>query len=257
MSFYELNAEKTGYFYFAKRQALETPMHFHSAVEVFFLKHGEQEVQLDGETRLLRAGDACFFDSFSLHAYPRSDNAEGYVILAGKEHADPIFTSFNDTFPPRFFHFDNFAILDDLYTIYSKKHENEAGRYAIYSGIFQLLIGTLSENVQFVSRETDKQSALVCSVLRYANEHLKDDLSLKTVASVFGYSHEHLSRILHRYLREHWNTYINRQRVRLAREKLHHEKALSVLEILYDCGFDSPNTFYRAYKKEFGIRPRR
>ena len=66
MSFYELPAEGKDYFYFHLRDKVETTPHFHSAIELHFVKEGEINVIVDGEKRTLRAGDACFCDSFSV-----------------------------------------------------------------------------------------------------------------------------------------------------------------------------------------------
>ena len=46
-------------------------------------------------------------------------------------------------------------------------------------------------------------------------------------------------------------------RVQKAEALLKADEEKNVLKIAYECGFDSQNTFYRAYKKEFGHLPRR
>ena len=121
----------------------------------------------------------------------------------------------------------------------------------------KILFSEISESAPFIPRKADKQSALVCSVLQYAEERLCEDLSLAALARVFNYSQEHLSRVLHGYLSENWCAYVNRLRVRRAETLLKNDPSLSVLDAAFACGFDSPNTFYRAYKREFGKKPRR
>ena len=81
--------------------------------------------------------------------------------------------------------------------------------------------------------------------------------NLLALSREFGYSREHLSRILGRYLSEGWNGYVNRLRARRAEEMLSERPGENVLKIAYECGFESPNTFYRAYRREFGKSPRR
>ena len=257
MSFYELSAEKKDYFYFQNKPVLETKTHFHSAVEFLFIQSGTAEAIIDGEKRILQSGDAAFSDGFSVHAYTLSKETVACVVVGAKEYFQPIFKAFGDRTPEKFFRFENFNLLSQLYGLCKKKRNHQACRYEAFAGSVKLLLSEIADTNPLSPKKQDKQTALVCDVLRYAENHLKESLSLPTIAAQIGYSHEHLSRILHRYLNENWKSYVNRLRVRKAEELLKLSPTSSVLEIAYDCGFDSPNTFYRAYKKEFGTSPRR
>ena len=62
--------------------------------------------------------------------------------------------------------------------------------------------------------------------------------------------------ILNKFLGESWNSYVNRIRAYKAQNILYYNPNKSISEILYECGFNSPNTFYRAFIREFGIHPR-
>ena len=117
------------------------------------------------------------------------------------------------------------------------------------------MLSFLAETVSLEEHRQDRLSAFVCNVLRYAEANIGEDLSLSALSSRFGYSREHLSRILHKYLTESWSSYVNRLRVKRADALLKEKCGENVLKIAYECGFDSPNTFYRAYKKEFGFPP--
>jgi len=257
MSYYEWEAEQKGYYRFYRRKSFETPAHFHGSIEFIFVESGEQRVTIDGETRVLKDGDACFCDSFSVHFFAPNNNADTFILLGEREYFDSVFNLFNDKTPPRFFRFENFELFHFLLDNYSKKSTNTGGRYAAFDGCVKILLSEIAENNTLLPRKTDKKSTLVCDILQYAEQNPNADLSLMTVAKNFGYSHEYLSRILHKYLAENWNTYVNRLRVRKADILLKTQKERSVLEIAYECGFDSPNTFYRAYKKEFERQPRR
>ncbi|MBQ4053256.1 MAG: helix-turn-helix transcriptional regulator [Clostridia bacterium] len=256
MSFYEWEAEELQRFYFVQRGEYETAPHFHSAVEFHFVEDGEQEIIVDGQRKLMRRGDACFCDGFSVHQLSPLKGKSAFCLLFSAEFYAQAFSFFNGKKPPTFFRFENFALLHDLYRLCAEKRENDGARYATFGGAAQLLLGAIAENTPFVSRETQQHNSLVCSVLQYAEKHVSEDLSLTAIAKTFGYSHEHLSRILHKHLSENWNSYVNRLRVRRAEALLKNDPQLPVLTAAFACGFDSPNTFYRAYKKEFGKPPR-
>lgn len=123
-------------------------------------------------------------------------------------------------------------------------------------GCIEIIYTLIACKNQFIYSIPNKQSSLVCEILQYANEHLFSDLSLSVLSKQFGYSREVISRILHKHLLESWNTYINRLRVQRADTLLKEKQNSTVLYIAFSCGFNSPNTFYGAYMKEFGKAPR-
>ena len=256
MSFYEIATERKNYFLIGERGLVETPAHFHSAMEMHFVEEGCLEIVLDGEKRTLQAGDACLFDSFTVHAITKPTQVKSYHIIGEKSAFEQTFTLFNDNMPPRFFRFENFHLLHFLLELCNKNEQNDGGRYAIFTGILRILLGEISQSVPFIPRATGRKNTLVCEVLSYAEKKPEADLSLSTLASKFGYSREHLSRILHKYLSGSWNAHVNRLRVQKSNTLLSQNPDATVLEVAYACGFESPNTFYRAYNKEFGKPPR-
>lgn len=257
MSFYELNADKENYcriFYHGKADAR---MHFHSAVEMLFVEKGEQEVVIGGQKRVLKAGEGCFCDAFTAHTYVYDKNVLSITVIGDKSYFERAFSLLGKKIPPRFFHFDRFDLIKTFYLQLECVKDDELCKQVCFEGCMDILLSEIAKNNPFVSREKDKQEDLICSVLFYAENHLSEDLSLGKLAQVFNYSREHLSRLLHKYLSENWQNYVNRQRVKKAALLLEQNPKSGVLDVALSCGFDSANTFYRAYKKEFGCSPRK
>ncbi|MBQ7912781.1 MAG: AraC family transcriptional regulator [Clostridia bacterium] len=257
MSFYEQQADSKKYFYFRRGKQIPTTSHFHSALEFLFVENGEQEVVVGGEKRVLETGDACFVNSFCVHSYPYVKNASTVVIVGDKRYFDPAFSSFLGKKPPTYFRFENMQLLQTLHDLCEQNHPSDGGRYATIEGAMGILLGAIAQNTPFIDPIDDKQDALVFDVLHYAETHLQDDLSLRTVAKKFGYSYEHLSRLLRKYLHENWTTHVNRLRVIKTQSILENDPKTAVFPAALSCGFESANTFYRAYKKEFGVCPKR
>ena len=257
MSYYEQRADNKKYFHFRWSKQINTAPHFHSALELLFVEKGEQEVIIGGEKRTLREGDACFVNGFCVHSYPQVQGASTFVIVGDKCHFDSALSAFEGKKPPRFFRFENMELLKTLHGLCHQNHTSDGGRYATFEGAVGILLGAIAQSTPFVKHEDDKQDTLVCDILRYAEGHLQDDLSLRAIAQKFGYSYEHLSRLLRKYLCEHWTAYINRLRITKAKTILEEDSKTAVLSVALACGFESANTFYRAYKKEFGAPPKR
>ena len=255
MSFYEVKAEQRDYFYFYKTlKNEETPPHFHGAIELVFCLNGKQEVCVGGESKILERGDVYFCDSYVVHSLKHS-GAEVYVVLGDRYFFQTVFSRLGDKVPSTFFHFEDFELLHILDCFYHREKKNAVGRAETNKAIVKFLLTELYEKVPFVPRKEDKQNELVEKILCYATEHFTKDLSLQTIAETFGYSRDYLSRLLHRYLSCNWNVYVGGVRARAVNEILQSQKDASVLEIAYKCGFESPNTFYRAYRREFGCTP--
>ena len=257
MSFYEQRADSKKYYYFRWGTQIVTNPHFHSALEFLFVEKGEQEVVIGGEKRILKAGDACFINGFCVHAYPHVKDTSTFVIVGDKRHFDSAFSAFDNKRPPSFFRFENVELLKTLHALCNQNHTQDGSRYATFEGAMGILLGAIAQNTPFISPEDDKRDTLVSDILHYAETHLQEDLSLRTIAQKFGYSYEHLSRLLRKYLYEYWTTYINRLRVTKAKSMLHDDPNMTVFSAAIACGFESANTFYRAYKKEFHSLPKR
>lgn len=256
MSLYELLAEEKHYAMFHYRPMFRTSPHFHSAIELLFVEKGELEVVVGGEKQTLKAGQGCFVDSFCIHSYEHSPSSLTFVVVGAKSYFDRFFVEKGEKILSKFFTFEDFTLLKTLHAICNKPYASSEDLHAAFEGSIQILLAQLSQTVPLASREIEKQGSLVCELLRYAENHPDEDLSLRSLARRFGFSHEHLSRILHKYLSENWNTYVGRLRVRRAYALLKAKPEMSVLTAALECGFESANTFYRAYKKEYGHTPK-
>lgn len=93
-------------------------------------------------------------------------------------------------------------------------------------------------------------------VVVYINEHLSEPLDLKTVANASHFSPYHFHRIFHGALGETPQAYINRLRVERAANFLMKSTGMKVTEVAMMCGFSSPSSFARTFKKYFGVSAR-
>jgi AraC family transcriptional regulator len=93
-------------------------------------------------------------------------------------------------------------------------------------------------------------------VVIYIHDHLTEPLDLASVASVSNFSPYHFHRIFQGAMNETPQEYINRQRVERAANYLTKSREMSITDIAMACGFSSPSTFARAFKKYFGVTAR-
>jgi AraC-like DNA-binding protein len=88
----------------------------------------------------------------------------------------------------------------------------------------------------------------------YVEEHFGEErLSLRLAARHFGFSETYFSQMFKETTGKNFSTFTEITRLEHAQTLL--RRFLKVEEIAYRCGYKSPNSFRRAYKRYFGINP--
>lgn len=105
-------------------------------------------------------------------------------------------------------------------------------------------------------RSATPETRLVEQLHAYIEEnYMNPSLSMDSMAEHFGVSKSYLYRIAKEGLHETAAEHIERVRMQHA-ESLLNESALNVKEIAAACGYNSSNTFYKAYRKRFQTSPK-
>lgn len=95
---------------------------------------------------------------------------------------------------------------------------------------------------------------LIKKVLHYIDEHLCEELTYERLAEVFGYSSFHFHKLFSSVTDLSITEYIRKRRLTMAHRMLC-ETRKTVAEICYSVGFNSIQTFNRAFKDTFGMQP--
>ena len=91
-------------------------------------------------------------------------------------------------------------------------------------------------------------------VLKYIHFHLDEKLDLDKLASIAFVSKHHFHRLIKAYLGEPLGTYINRIKVETGAKLLKYPNT-SISEISYKIGYETPTSFNKSFKKQFGVTP--
>ncbi len=95
---------------------------------------------------------------------------------------------------------------------------------------------------------------LIEKVLNYIDEHISEGLTYERLAEVFGYSSFHFHKLFSSVTELSITEYIRKRRLTMAHKRLC-ETTETVAEICYAMGFNSIQTFNRAFKDTFGMQP--
>lgn len=99
-----------------------------------------------------------------------------------------------------------------------------------------------------------REDELYRRLLLYINENIEGDLSLEHLSAVFYISKYYIAHVFKDNLGISIHQYITKKRLTLCREAI--LSSANISEIYQTFGFGDYSSFYRAFKKEFGISPK-
>jgi len=107
------------------------------------------------------------------------------------------------------------------------------------------------------SPEVDEQLKKLKAYMAKEKPYLDYELSLEKLASQMDMADKELSVLINQHLGKHFFDFINAYRIASAKAILSDPTMakITVLEILYQVGFNSKSSFYTAFKKETGLTP--
>lgn len=95
---------------------------------------------------------------------------------------------------------------------------------------------------------------LIEKTLYYIDEHICEELTYERLAEVFGYSSFHFHKIFSSVTELTITEYIRKRRLTIAHQKIC-KSTETIADICYSIGFNSIQTFNRAFKDTFGMPP--
>lgn len=92
-------------------------------------------------------------------------------------------------------------------------------------------------------------------VLDYIEKHLYEDLSVERLSRVANFSKFHFHRQFTRFCGVGVGRYIQLIRLKAASQQLVRQRQRKIIDIALDAGFETPESFSRAFKQVFGQTP--
>lgn len=105
------------------------------------------------------------------------------------------------------------------------------------------------------ARHGDAQAQLSRAVIQAIDDNLGNpDLYIRMITEQFQISEAHLQRIVHQATGSSFFKYVDQRRMARARDLLLGTQ-LPVTQIIAQCGYNSANSFYKAFKRSYGLSP--
>lgn len=257
MTLLPLYEERTEGLTVFEAEALSFLPHLHTHLELVYMEQGACRVTVGQEEAVLREGGLAAVFPGCVHSYkPEEEPARCLVLIAGPHLAGEYRQDLLSC-QPRCPLLGRERLNEDVpHALCRLLHMTEEGDEApaVSRAYLQIILARLWPYLELEPGAAPYRD-LARRVVSYILENYQKSMTLETAAQALGVSKCHLSRVFSQKLHTGFNEYLNHIRVNYARELLRSTDR-TVTEIAYDCGFDSPRTFNRAFLKVYGENPR-
>ncbi|EKN62674.1 AraC family transcriptional regulator [Neobacillus bataviensis LMG 21833] len=248
-------------------------LHRHDVLEVLVFLDGECEFFCEGKTYSLSRGDIVVTPPYAVHkANVKNFDTYERIIVSVSEH---LMDDFQSSSPPMKeninyqktqgshvlrLHSKNFQdIISLLQEITNRKESGEDHfsftlQYLLFQALQVIFDPTSSMPSLSNSDELDQR---FISILEYIESHLTEpDLSLDTISDHFHLNKYYFSHYFKNNMNLPFYRYVSLKRLSFAVTMIK-QNQISIEEIALKCGFPDYSSFYRLFKKEYNLSPKK
>lgn len=102
--------------------------------------------------------------------------------------------------------------------------------------------------------KNENDASLYTNLVEYIENHLEEELSLEKLAEEFYVSKYHIAHVFKDNIGLSIHQYITKKRLLLCEEAI--RAKMNITDVYQTYGFGDYSSFYRAFKKEYGISPK-
>lgn len=258
-------------FYYSDKHITPLKEHSHNYYEFYFFLAGDVSITIKNQNYVLEKGDMILLPPGIKHYITIHDpdvSYQRFVFWITAEFAnelqqvseDYIYLLKHSRENRQFiYHFDTITfntIQSKLFLLSDEIHFEHFGKAVKLSLAVKDLILHLSRVVYEMihPQVTKEQQGLFEKVIDYINEHLEEDLSLERLAKMFFANKYHIAHLFKEKYGIPLHQYVIKRRLALCKDALLNNEEIT--EICLLCGFSDYSSFYRAFKKEYGLSPK-
>ena len=244
--FYEQYRDSDNELLITSREDYSFPLHFHAAVEIFILLKGKYKVTVDNNTYEMDERSILIADSFCMHSYTKltKEPSQSLMLIIPSVYLLE-YNELKNEQTLKSYVTKNEKIFKEIcgLTEFLKDHLDNERLKTNYTNALLLL---LLEDLGTMPSTQKKDLTTIKNLLYYIENHFKENITLESISKHFGYSSCHLSRLFHSYFTISISRYINNMRIKYIESKK--TTADNLLALIYESGFQSPQTYYRNLK---------
>ncbi|MFJ7729412.1 helix-turn-helix domain-containing protein [Neobacillus sp. NPDC097160] len=248
-------------------------LHRHDVLELLVFLDGECEFFCEGKTYSLRRGDVVVTPPYAVHkAIVKNFDTYERIIVSVSEHLMDDFLSsapsmkenivYQKTQGSHVLHLHSKKFQDIISLLHEMTHRIKNGEdhfsFTLHYLLFQALqtIFDPASSTPNLSNKDELDQRFV-SILEYIESHLTEpDLSLDNVSNYFHLNKYYFSHYFKKNMNLPFYRYVSLKRLSFAVTMIK-QNQLSIEEISLKCGFPDYSSFYRLFKKEYHLSPKK
>lgn len=245
--------------------------HTHNYYEFYFFLEGNVSMNIEGHLHTLKSGDVVVIPPAVSH-YALLHNSEvpyrRFVFWLSKDYCNELLQLSPDyvylmqhtrVTKHYVFHYDVIAfntLQSKVFRLIEELHSNRFGRDAKITLCANDLILHLNRSVYEMEhpKSQHEEQNLYQNLLLFIEDHLDEDLTLDYLAEHFFVSKYHIAHVFKENLGLSIHQFITKKRLRMCQEAILSQANISDVYLMY--GFKDYSSFFRAFKKEFGMSPK-
>ncbi|MCR5356058.1 MAG: AraC family transcriptional regulator [Lachnospiraceae bacterium] len=259
------------YYYQDKEPVKRTGLHTHPYYEFYFFLEGNVEAQVKSEHCILTYGDILIVPPKTTHGvfirnfdvpYRRFDlwiSVPFYERLLDMSMDFSYCTGLAQKQDQFIIHTENITFNNILSRLYGIIEEEKGSRFGREMRL-NILISDLFLTINRLAYEQanrfsgQDQNTLYQNICTYIDNNIDEDLSLDSISEHFFLSKYYLSHVFKDNIGISIHRYISKRRLNLCRDAI--LSGIPVSQVFDQYGFDDYSSFYRAFKKEYGMSPK-
>ncbi|MGL1891304.1 MAG: AraC family transcriptional regulator [Spirochaetaceae bacterium] len=245
--------------------SMGSELHWHEAIEFYFVLEGGVEVLCNGKKQWLYTGDTGYIGWCDLHKGTGFlDNTRFLTVQIDLSSLDKsIYNDGNDRILGQYKNFPTYikqdkSLIELALSLREEFHQKDAASaYMIRSYIYQIIgrLLRLGGNGQKNIPEKYPESLnLVKKILFYISRDSNSQITLDDMSRELSVTKNHLCRVFKHHTNQTILHYINEVRCLTALSLI--QNGVSYTDACYESGFNDYNYFSRVFKKNFGKSPR-
>ena len=229
-------------YYYNEPASEKVSIHSHDYYEFYFFLEGDVSIWIEGEQYPLKYGDMVLIP-------PLMEVSSSYGYLMQNVLVKKTYIFHNDLITFNTIQYRIFQLIEE---IKSERFGKEA-KVSLCVNDLVLQLNRIVYEQQNPKSEKEEQN-LYQNIIYYIDDHLDEELSLEQLAGQFFVSTYHIAHIFKEQMGLSVHQYILKKRMQASKAAILGETSITDVYTMF--GFKDYSSFYRAFKKEFGVSPK-